>query len=114
MFPTVDITLSASCISPASPIYVAGMGGTQKRLITWRVDEGLLGRIDARAAAVGRSRSAWLVWAAETALEDQERGVPDPPKPKGVQQAVERQAKVREPAPAGYVIPKIAPRGWVR
>jgi len=54
------------------------MSDTQaKRLITWRVDEGLLERIDARALKLGKSRSAFLVWAAENALEDATRGVPE-------------------------------------
>jgi hypothetical protein len=57
------------------------MSDTQsKRLITWRVDPDLLARIDRRAKELDRSRSAFLVWACENALEDAGRGVPDVPK----------------------------------
>jgi len=78
------------------------MSDTQaKRLITWRVEEGLLGRIDVRAAELGKSRSAFLVWAAENALDDASRGVPDVPREETAQ------APVRE-----YVDQKAA--AWAR
>jgi hypothetical protein len=74
------------------------MSDTQKRLITWRVDEGLLARIDARAKELGRSRSAFLVWAAENGLEDARGGVPDAPRAEAtVQGSVHQRASVDGP-----------------
>lgn len=42
--------------------------------VTLRITEGLLGRVDAAAAARGLSRNSWLLWAAELALGESDSG----------------------------------------
>lgn len=84
------------------------MSDTQtKRLITWRVDVGLLARIDAKAKELEQSRAGFLVFAAENALDDASRGVPDVPAPA----AAEIQRAVKDFGPD--VAPASDPR-WER
>lgn len=74
-----------------------------KRLITWRVDPGLLARIDARAKQLNRSRSAFLVWAAENALGDAAGGVPDLPEEVRVPDFSPREVLGPKPARESFV-----------
>lgn len=50
------------------------------KVVSLRLEEELLDRIDARAKKLGRSRTEFLTWAVENALDDAERGVPDVPR----------------------------------
>jgi hypothetical protein len=64
-----------------------------KRRVDLLLDPDLVALADTRAAELRWSRTTLVTAALEDFLDSAKRAVPDVPKPRGVQQAVERQAQ---------------------
>jgi hypothetical protein len=94
-------TLSPLCTLPDTPVQpartapgnVCTVPSMAKQRVDLRVDTDLLGWADDYAGRMRWTRTTVFEAALEALRADAQGGVPDVPKPRGVQQAVERQAQ---------------------
>jgi predicted transcriptional regulator len=82
------------------------------KVVSLRLEEGLLRRVDGRARELGKSRTEFLTWAMENALDDAGRGVPNVSKAK-VENLAENErgeiVKIDPEKPASFELPKPKP-----
>jgi hypothetical protein len=86
------------------------------KVVSLRLEEGLLGRVDDRAKELGKSRTEFLTWAMENALDDAGRGVPDVPRADVKNVTTNERGEVVKAVPekpASFEVPKPAPKAPV-